>query len=69
VDVILRSAPSSPTLGSIGFRGTARAGGGDFKCLATVEANGETYEVELEMIDAYRREMLGFFEDIGPDGW
>ena len=72
MDVILRTAPSSPTFGSIGFGGSPRARGGDFKCLATVEANGQTYEVGLEMLDAYRRGMLGFFEDLGRmarQGW
>lgn len=65
MDVILRTAPSSPTFGSIGFSGSPRAGGGDFKCLATVEADSQTYQVELEMLDAYRRGMLGFFEGLG----
>ena len=69
---ILRTAASSPTFGSLSFSGAAHPGGGDFKCLATVEADRETYEVELEMIHAYRRDMLGYFEEIGKDahqGW
>jgi hypothetical protein len=67
----LRSVPSSPTFGYLRFSGAGHRGGGDFKCLATVEANSETYEVELEMIDPYRRDMLGFFEDMGRHrrGW
>jgi uncharacterized protein DUF6228 len=72
VDAILRTAPSSPTFGSLRFGRSAHAGGGDFKCRATVEANSQSYEVGLEMIDAYREKMLDFFEDLGRTagpGW
>ena len=72
MDAILRTGPTSPTFGSLEFSGRAHAGGGDFKCLATIEANDQTYEVELEMIDPYRAAMRGFFEEIGRtarQGW
>jgi Family of unknown function (DUF6228) len=67
----LRSVPSSPTFGVLRFTGAAHRGGGDFKCLATIEANTDTYEVELDMIDPYRDDMLGFFEDMARHkrGW
>jgi hypothetical protein len=65
VQATLRSIPSSATFGYLRFSGAGHRGGDDSRCLATVEANSETYEVELEMIDAYRRDMLGFFEDMG----
>jgi hypothetical protein len=58
--------------GCLRFTGAGHHGGGDFKCLATVEANSETYEVELEMINPYREDMLGFFEDMSSRhkrGW
>jgi hypothetical protein len=71
VEVILRTAPSSPIFGLIGLNGRRHRGGGDFKCRARVEANSQTYEVELDMIDAYAQDMLGFFEDMGRyrRGW
>lgn len=65
MDAVLRTAPTSPTFGSLRFAGSVHTGGGDFKCLATIEADDQTYEVALEMIDAYRKDMLGFFEDLG----
>jgi len=35
-----------------------------FAAPATLEADGEVYEVDVEMIDAYRRMMLSFFEEV-----
>jgi hypothetical protein len=58
----LRTAPSAPSFGLLSFAGTPHRGGGDLRCRATLEEGGETYEVDLEMIDAYRRIMLRFFE-------
>ena len=72
MEATLRTSRSSPIVGCLRFGGSAHSGGGDFKCLATVEADDQTYAVELEMIHPYRRDMLGFFEDIGRtarQGW
>ena len=65
MDAILRTGPTSPTFGFLKFRGEPHRGGGEFNCLATVEANDQTYEIKLEMIDAYLAMMLEFFDDIG----
>ena len=49
----------------------ARGRGSDFKCLASLVRDGEETSVELEMIGPYRRDMLGFFEEIAAEreGW
>lgn len=50
-----------------------RAGhpGRDFACVFTLSLNDEESEVELDQIDPYAAEMLGFFEEIARDaeGW
>lgn len=72
MEAVLRTVSSAPTYGSLGFSGAVQPGGGDCKFLATVEFGLDTYEVELEMIHPYRRDMLGFFEEIGRNahrGW
>lgn len=44
---------------------------GDFKCTAMFEVDGHERSVQLDMISAYRSDMLGFFEELGAeaDGW
>jgi len=72
MEVIFRTAPSSSSFGFLRFS-TKRVhhGAGDFKCLATVDVDGEEYAVDLDMIGPYRDDMLGFFEDMGRywRGW
>jgi hypothetical protein len=50
-----------------------RAGnpGCDFACTFTLSLNDETSGVELDQIDPYASEMLGFFEEMArdADGW
>ena len=66
----LRSAPGSPNVGRVEFGPTARAKGG-WAGPATVEYNGEEWAVDLDMIDAYTSDMVGFFEEIARqrEGW
>jgi len=72
MEVIFRTAPSSPSFGFIRFS-TKRMhhGAGDFKCLATADVDGQEHAVDLDMIGPYRDDMLGFFEDMGRywRGW
>ena len=71
VNAALRTAPTSPVVGEIVFsRGELHRG--YFSCTASVEANGEVWTVDLEMIEPYRADMLGFFEEIARSarrGW
>jgi hypothetical protein len=64
----VRTASSSTTVGLLRFAGRSHRGGGDLRCTATLEADGEVDEVDLEMIDAYRRMMLSFFEEVAELG-
>lgn len=72
VNAELRTAPTSPVLGAIVFsRGKLEADGW-FACVFATEADGETWEIELGMIEPYRADMLGFFEDLDRatvSGW
>src|ERR671937_6592 len=68
----LYSAPSSPHVGRIEFaRGRQDATRGSFQCTGTFAIDGEEWSVELEVIDPYRADMLGFFEELaaGTAGW
>src|SRR5262249_55057006 len=79
----LVSAPDAPDYGWIEFSepryGPApwrrRRGGGnpdrDFACGFTLSLNGEESGVELDQIDPYAADMLGFFEEMARDvaGW
>src|SRR2546421_6863924 len=70
--VKLRTAASSPTVGDVAFRRGKLESDGWFSCVASVEANGEIWKIELGMIEPYRADMLGFFEDLGRaalQGW
>ena len=64
----LRSAPSSPHVGQIEFGATRRARRG-WAGTATVEYDGETWAIDLDMIDVYLSEMLGFFDEIAAPDW
>jgi len=66
------SSAASPHVGRIEF--SEPSGGrsrGYFNCLATFALDGEDWSVPLEMISAYRADMLGFFEELGAEtgGW
>jgi hypothetical protein len=70
--VKLRSEASSPAVGEVAFSRGKLESDGWFSCVASVEANGEMWEIELGMIEPYRADMLGFFEDLGraaSRGW
>jgi hypothetical protein len=63
---VLHSAPVSPNVGRIEFGPTLRAKGG-WAGPATVAHNGEEWAVELDMIDAYTSDMVGFFEEMAQE--
>jgi uncharacterized protein DUF6228 len=67
---VLHSAPSSPHVGRIEF-GQTRRGSGGWAGTATVAYDGEEWGVELDMIDVYTSDMVGFFEEIARErrGW
>jgi hypothetical protein len=66
------SSAASPHVGRIEFSEPSGARSrGYFKCLATLEIDGEEWSVPLEMISVFRADMLGFFEELGAEaeGW
>ena len=65
---VLHSAPSSPHVGQIEFGATSRARHG-WAGTATVEYDGETWAIDLDMIDVYLSEMVGFFDEIASPDW
>lgn len=65
---VLHSAQASPHSGRIEFGQTSRSRPG-WAGVATVEYDGEIWGVELDMIDAYLSDTVGFFEQIGRPGW
>ncbi len=65
---VLRSAPSSPHVGQIEFGATRRARQG-WAGTATVEYDGDIWAIDLDMIDVYLSEMVGFFDEIASPDW
>jgi hypothetical protein len=65
---VLRSAPSSPRVGQLEFGATRRAQQG-WAGTATVEYDGDTWAIDLDMIDVYRSEIVEFFDEIAVPGW
>jgi hypothetical protein len=67
---VLRTTPSSPHIGRIEFSNPRRESG-YFVCTGTLESDGEEWSVDIEMIDVYMTDMLGFFSDMARHvrGW
>jgi hypothetical protein len=66
----IHSAPASPHVGRIEFS-EPRLRRHDFTCRATVVLDGEEWSVGLDMIEPYRAEMMGFFDELAREasGW
>ena len=65
---VLRSAPSSQHVGQIEFGATRRARQG-WAGTATVEYDGEIWATDLDMIDVFVSDTVGFFDEIAASGW
>lgn len=69
---VIFSTETSPHVGRIEFSEAMGARSrGDFKCIATFALDDQEWSAQLDMISAYRADMLGFFEEIGAEaaGW
>jgi hypothetical protein len=65
---VLRSAPSSPHVGQIEFGATRRARQG-WAGTATVEYDGDIWAIDLDMIDVFVSDTVGFFDEIAASDW
>jgi hypothetical protein len=67
---VIFSAPLSAHYGFLEFR-EPRHLRGYFTCTATLNLDGDEWSVGLDMIEPYRADMLGFFEELARDapGW
>jgi len=62
--VVLHSAPSSPHVGSIEF-GPTRRGTGGWAGAVNVVSDGEASTIDVDMIDPYLGDLIGFFTPPG----
>jgi uncharacterized protein DUF6228 len=71
--VSIHSAPDAPHVGRIEFsEPKLHRNDHYFSCTSLLALDGEEWLVELEMIHAYRSDMLGFFEELAAaadSGW
>jgi hypothetical protein len=71
--VAIYSAPGAPRVGRIEFsEPKLHRNVHYFSCTGLLALDGEEWLVELEMIRPYRRDMLGFFEELAvaaDSGW
>lgn len=65
---VLHAVPSSPHAGRIEFGHTRRSRGG-WAGTATIDFDGETWAIDLDMIEPYLADMVGFFEEIARPDW
>lgn len=64
-------ASEGPGYNALEFHGPVFDADGYFSCVATLVENGDETSVDLGMIEAYRADMLGFFEEMAAEasGW
>ncbi len=65
---VLRSAPASPHVGQLELGATTRGRSG-WAGTATIECDGDIWAIDLDMIDVYLTDMVGFFEEIAEEEW
>lgn len=65
---VLHAAPSSPHVGRIEFGHTRRSQRG-WAGTATIDYDGDTWAIELEMIEPFLADMIGFFDEIARPDW